>query len=268
METKAYRVAALMTAARYENTYCRNAIESALRDAKLKLAVSLGVFYGQCMQALMENAIAECCDIIVTIDSDSIFNAGHINRLLAVLCNDDSVDALASMQARRSMAYPLFTTGADKVQSVSVQADVPFRVSTAHFGLTVIKVEKLLQVAKPWFFAQPSEAGTWHKDSSKIDDDVWFWRQWAKADNTLYVDPGCCIGHMEEMVSYYDEQLNLKHVYPADWHDEQRRIQKEKSDATEVTEGLAGQAGGLCLAGATAGGLRAAAEARDCGGVL
>ena len=268
MDAKAYRVAALMTAARYENTYCRNAIESALRDAQLRLTISLGVFYGQCMQSLMENAIAEGCDIILTIDGDSIFNSGHVNRLLAVLCNGDKIDALASMQARRSMPYPLFTTGADKVQSVSVQSDVPFRVATAHFGLTAIKVAPLCQVGKPWFFAQASDLGTWGKDTSKIDDDVWFWRQWEKFGKTLYVDPGCRIGHMEEMVSYYDDHLQLKHIYPSDWHDEQRRIQEENQNATQATASMAGQADGLCLAGSATGSLQAADQTRDCGGVL
>ena len=50
------KVAAIMTAARYENTYCRNYIEIALKELGIPLTVSGGVFY-------MGNACRRCYPI-------------------------------------------------------------------------------------------------------------------------------------------------------------------------------------------------------------
>ena len=91
-------------------------------------------------------------------------------------------------------------------------------MTSAHFGLTAIKVAKLETVKKPWFFSQPDKDGNWEND--RIDDDIWFWKQWQEAGNSLYLDPGCRIGHLEEMVASFDENLQPIHVYPSDWQED------------------------------------------------
>ena len=99
--------------------------------------------------------------------------------------------------------------------SIEVTGD-PVQVSTAHFGLTVLDLRKLKNVEKPWFFSKPDENGEW--GDARIDDDIWFWRQWEKAGNTLYLDPQTRIGHMEEMVVMVDpETFEAVHAYPAEW---------------------------------------------------
>lgn len=214
--TRQLRVAVCMTAARYENTYCRNWIEAAMRSSGLKLNVSLGVFYGQCMQGLIENVV-NAVDVIITVDGDSIFTAEHIDRLLCKLAANDDVDALAAMQVRRGMRFPLFTVGNTEEITIEIDPEKPYFVQTAHFGLTALRAEKFAGVIKPWFFAQPNRDGGWATGTGKIDDDIWFWRQWKQAGNTIAIDPGCRIGHMEEMVAYYDESMQLRHCYPSDW---------------------------------------------------
>jgi hypothetical protein len=94
----------------------------------------------------------------------------------------------------------------------------PIKVDTAHFGLTVINLERLKSVKKPWFYSQPDENGDWGE--AKIDDDIWFWKQWREAGNSIYIDPNVRVGHMEEMVAVFDERMKVRHVYPADWVDE------------------------------------------------
>lgn len=223
MSSVPFKVAVLMTAGRYENTYCRNVIESAIRESGLRLSISLGVFYGQCMQEMMNDVFKEGCQLIVTVDGDSIFNATHIDRLIQMIANNEHIDALASMQARRGVAYPLFTVGSSTECKINVTPDEPFSAVTAHFGLTAIRASSLAKMPKPWFHSTPSPEGDWGKESGKVDDDIYFWRKWKEVGNTLYVDPGCRIGHMEEMVVYYDDDLQLHHGYPSDWHAIQRR---------------------------------------------
>ena len=42
-----FKVAAFMTLPRYENVYCRNVIDAALREIGIPLQTAQGVFYGQ-----------------------------------------------------------------------------------------------------------------------------------------------------------------------------------------------------------------------------
>lgn len=204
---------------------------------------SLGVYYGQCMQNMLETVVDQT-DAILTIDSDSIFTSQHIETLLSRAMSYANVDALCSMQARRGIAYPLFTVGA--VENCELQmTSEPMQIVTGHFGLTVIKSAALLKTPKPWFFGQPGEGGTWAKGQGRIDDDIWFWKQFAAGGNVAAVDPMVRIGHMEEMVTYYDSSMKLKTAYPADLADELRI----DFDVSETAQALEAAASGICVHG-------------------
>jgi hypothetical protein len=116
------------------------------------------------------------------------------------------------MQMRRGQKTMLGTRDGQKMASWD---GYPIALDTAHFGLTVIDLSKLANVAKPWFFCKPDENGEW--DENKIDSDVWFWRQWRSAGNTIHMDPETRIGHLEEVIAVHDDDLQPKHIYPADW---------------------------------------------------
>jgi len=215
VEQKQIKISAFMTAPRYENTWTRNYIEIALRQAGIPLAVSGGVFYGQCMQMMFERAIEEGVDVGLTVDFDSVFTKNHIDLLLSRLCFNDNIDAVASMQCRRGGKTPLASTGEHK--RVDTDGE-PIKVRTAHFGLTAIDMHKLKDVPKPWFWSQPDEKGEW--TDNKTDDDIWFWRQWEKAGNSVYLDTTCRIGHLEEVVTHFvevDGEYQAIHSYPKDW---------------------------------------------------
>jgi hypothetical protein len=205
-------VAAVMTAPRYEAVFARNYIESALRTCGIPLAVSGGVYYGQCMQRMLTDLCEKPVDYVLTIDFDSLFTAKHVQRLMSVIASEDGIDAVAAVQPKRGAGTVL--------ASVDKESDLewngyPLRVNTAHFGLTVIDLDKLRSVPKPWFMAEPNSDGEWEGD--KIDDDVYFWRQWRLAGHSCYIDPGCRLGHLEEMVTIFDPEMQLQHMYTEDW---------------------------------------------------
>ena len=213
--TKEVNVCAFMTAPRYESTWARNCIEIALQKARIPLFVSQGVFYGQCMQMMFEHAINNGCQIGITVDFDSIFTTEQVNRLVSIISFRDDIDAICAMQARRGAGTPLCTV---EGQTETTTDGSPFQVTTAHFGLTAIKMDRLKDVPKPWFNNQPDENGQWSEN--KIDDDIWFWKQWKEAGRTIFMDPGCRIGHMEEMVSQFEEvdgAYKVVHYYQKDW---------------------------------------------------
>ena len=186
------KVAAFMTAPRYECVWSRNVIDHALKKAGIPLVISGGVFYGQCMQRMLEDAIEHGIEIAITVDFDSCFTVEHIHRLLGVLVSDDKYDAVAAMQAKRGSEVPLFTVGGKRKIEYFGE---PVEVTTAHFGLTAIKLDRLKDVPKPWFWSRPDDKGMWSE--KKVDDDIWFWNRFREAGRRVWVDCECRIGHME-----------------------------------------------------------------------
>lgn len=209
---KSVKISALMTAPRYEPVYARNFIEMALKATGIPLIVSGGVYYGQCMQIMLEDLVAKEIDYALTIDFDSMFTAAHIQRLLSIIASNDHIDAITAIQPKRGSGTVL--AAMDKETTLEWDG-LPVKVTSAHFGLTVIDIKKLAGLPKPWFVSKPDANGSWGEE--KLDDDVWFWKQWEDAGNSIYIDPGCRLGHLEEMVTVYDEQMQLQHLYPKDW---------------------------------------------------
>ena len=224
------KVAAFMTAPRYECVWSRNVIDHAFKQAGIPLVVSGGVFYGQCMQRMFMDAIEAGIEIAITVDFDSCFNLQQLHRLLGVLCSDEKYDAVAAMQCKRGKQIPLFTVGG---QAQVQYAGEPIEVTTAHFGLTAIKLDRLRDIPKPWFWSKPDENGCW--TDAKIDDDIWFWNVFRQAGRRVWVDVETRIGHMEEMIAIYDENLQPKHIYPEQWREQFLSKKETVSNADEAS---------------------------------
>lgn len=210
---KVVQVAAVMTAPRHEIVWARTQIEKALKPFGIPLHVSGGVFYGQCMQIMLSRLIDEGkADYALTIDFDSVFTSDDVMRLINVIAHNEHIDALCGIQAKRGKSSILGTNGKEEDLVWDGQ---PVKLQSGHFGLTIIDLQKLATVAKPWFLAVPDEHGEW--TDGKVDDDVYFWRRWRECGLSLYMDPGVRLGHMQEMVTMLDENMQIKHVYPKEW---------------------------------------------------
>jgi hypothetical protein len=196
VETKEVKITGCMTAPRYVNCFCRNVIDAAFRKTGIPLQVSGGVFYGQCMQKMLEQSIEASVDVAVTVDGDSVFTAADLMQVVQTLVNTEA-DAVSCFQARRGDAVVLTSLRDGNRLEIG---DVPIRVATAHFGLTAIDLHKL------------------KFGDGRTDDDIHFWRQWEKAGNSLYLDPRVRIGHLEEMIVIHDPTtFEAKHIYPNQW---------------------------------------------------
>lgn len=211
--------AAIMTAPRHEITYCRNQIEKALKPFGIPLTISGGVFYGQCMQKMLNDLCNSEAQYAITVDYDTLFTSAQLQRLLSVIHQEPHIDAITGVQVRRGKPTMLGTIdGGEMVSEDEKRVNwngTPLKAKTAHFGLTVIDLAKLRNVPKPWFMSLPNEDGDW--EGNKTDDDVYFWLQWEKAGNSIYLDPTVRLGHVEEMVAVHDELLRPMHVYPSEW---------------------------------------------------
>ena len=190
-----------------------HSIASALRPLSIPVDTFNGVFWGQCMQRAFQDALRDGIDWILAIDYDSMITAGHVADLLRIVSEHPEIDALAPLQSRRgNESAPLMTIAGTKEVEVTGE---PIKVATAHFGLTLIRTEALRDVAKPWFKSEPDANGEWTDD--KFDDDIWFWHQWRKAGKNIYIAPDVRIGHLQLMVSEFDEDLNPRHVHVNEW---------------------------------------------------
>lgn len=58
---------------------------------------------------------------------------------------------------------------------------------------------------KPWFLGVPNADGEWGE--GRTDDDIFFWKQFRKAGNRVYVTPRVVLGHGEYMVSWPGKDL-------------------------------------------------------------
>lgn len=207
------RVGACLSVPRYGSMEAYRTISLAvLLRCGIGIRQTGGVFWGQCMQRMFEAMLDEC-DIILTLDFDSMVTEANVRRLLQVMAERPEIDCLAPLEHRREKEGALFVVKGQK----TVRASGPVQVDTAHFGLTAIRTEALRKVAKPWFKGQPDENGEWGDD--RLDDDIWFWKQWREAGNSVFVDPHNKIGHLVERVIWYGDDNQPRTTTVKEWRE-------------------------------------------------
>ena len=226
-ERPAMKVSAVMSVPRLgfmDNFFCAF-------EALLPLGISLrkytGAFWGQCLSRCMDQAIEEGADWILTIDYDSIFTKQDVEALLSIAggnaASTSDVDAIAPLQASRTKPSPLMTmNGPDGKKLAEVPADTfdteLTKVATAHFGLTLIRVEALKKLPKPWFLSVPDERGEWGE--GRTDDDIYFWRKFEEYGFGLYQANRVPIGHAELMVRWPGRDFQAIYQHPSNFYSE------------------------------------------------
>lgn len=193
---------------------------SALTPLNIGLRKHTGAFWGQCLERCMDEWIKEGKEWVLTIDYDTIFSQQNVIDLLTLAAAHPEADAIAPLQAHRTKATPLMTIeGADGNNLAELHRDffAPelSRVTTAHFGLTLVKVSALQKMLKPWFWSRPGVDG-W--DDKRTDDDIYFWREWAKVGNTLFLANRVPVGHAELMIRWPDVNLSAIYQHPSEYY--------------------------------------------------
>lgn len=182
---------------------------------------STGVFWGQCLQRIMETVVEQPeRKYVLTIDFDSIFDEEDIIRLWQVMESRPDVDALFPLQIGRDRDSVLLTMmGADgkrlsAIDSKDFHTDA-VQCETGHMGLTMFRVEALKRMPKPWFWSTPDERGEW--GPNKVDDDIFFWRRWNAAGNKVAVCPRVRIGHLQLVVTWPGDDLRVINQWNGDY---------------------------------------------------
>jgi predicted SAM-dependent methyltransferase len=225
---RAVKMKAVMSVPRWGANDCWATNMQALRTFGIAMDTYTGAYWDQGLHKLLQNCIDADLEWVLTLDYDTMFTADHLRQMFAIFESRSDIDALAAFQARRGDYEPLGKVFDGELRSEAQRqtaAGMPAQVDTAHFGMTLLRVEALTKVPKPWFKGDPGDDGNWGED--RIDSDIWFWHQWKKAGNTLFLAPTVRVGHLEVLVSVYDEQLRLSHMRVADWRVAHRLQQAE-----------------------------------------
>lgn len=177
---------------------------------------SMGVFWGKKLTESMLRAIElDQPEWLLTLDYDTVFTGAQLDALIDLAARHPEADAIAPLQASRHHKHPMLTVATEdghKNRSAiprEVLDGELLKVRTAHFGCTLIRVEKLLALPKPWFRQVPDNDGEWGDHS--IDEDIWFWHQWGKAGNTLYTACRVPVGHCDLAIRWPD--INLESIW-------------------------------------------------------
>ena len=188
----------------------------------IKLRKHGGAFWGQSMTKVFEKTIEQDNpDLILTIDYDSVMTPGHLARMIQTLMLYPDIDALAPIQSSRHHLTTLFTVALEEgknseaIPRTALAGDT-MPVSTAHFGLTLLRTAKLKQLPKPWFHSTPSPNGDWGE--GHVDEDIEFWRKWEKAGFSLHLANRVAIGHMELLIKWPDINLSTFHQPVTEYH--------------------------------------------------
>ena len=189
----------------------------------IKIRRETGAYWGQCLERGMEDGIDCGLDVILTVDYDTVFSLQNVVDLVDILVRRPEIDAIASLQVGRGGLRPLITqknaSGSPKlIMKAAEVKEETCPVSTAHFGLTMIRTKALLRMAHPWFQGEPDRDGRW--GDSRVDPDIYFWKKWEKTGNTLHLANRIVIGHAEGgVILWPDKKFDTMYQLTRDYYD-------------------------------------------------
>lgn len=187
---------------------------------------STGVFWGQCLQRLMEGVVREGkSKYILTIDYDSIFDARDVLRLWQVMEENPDIAALCPLQIGRDRDSCLVQfvnpdgTNRREIMSNELFAEA-LDIKNGHFGATLIRCDAIAKIPKPWFLGEPNSEGRW--EDGRVDDDIYFWHKVREHGGRVAVCPKVRIGHLQCIISWPADDLSVRHQYLSKYHEDGR----------------------------------------------
>lgn len=173
-----------------------------------------GAFWGQCLERGIQSQIDAGADAILTIDYDTVFTAQDVATLVKLMNEHPEADAIVPLQVGRSGMQALLTmktkTGQVReiIQREEFQPDLT-RITTGHFGLTLIRTSSLMKLPHPWFRGTPAPDGQW--GPGRIDDDIHFWKQMEQGGMNVYSANHIVLGHLELVATW--PSVDLEPIY-------------------------------------------------------
>lgn len=207
-----------------------------LPSANVPIRKASGAFWEQSLTRLWEKAIDENYDYILNIDYDSVFQPIDFQYLLCLMATQEDAAAIFPMQYRRNAdqlicSLPKYPNGEAPTQAL--QGNL-IRAKVGHFGFTMLRTSVLKQLPRPWLWSQPNAEGRW--EAGKIDADIYFWNKLYAHGHPVYAAPRLVIGHIQQMITWPDENLRPRHQYLSEYHENGDLPEDVKDAAMARTE--------------------------------
>ena len=214
-------VTAVLSAPRYGPvSHFRYAHKAFLR-AGIPYQISGGAYWHQTLSDLIEKHIAlQDTRYVLTVDYDSVFTADDVMELYRLAEAQPDADAICALQSKRGADSALFGLRDENGNHITSTPNYQltrylFPITTGHFGLTLFRADSLRTHARPWMQPVPAIDGTW--GDGRVDADIEFWLRWRAAGKRLYLAPRVVIGHLQEVVTWPDQELKPIHQSLGDY---------------------------------------------------
>ncbi len=179
-------------------------------------------YWAQQISNLMEEAVADPeCEVVLTMDFDTIFCAADILELYRLLRACPDVDAVIPLQSKRGCNEVLMSIAGQTpglCRTSIATADLTRNLlpaNTGHFGLTLFRADSLRKFPRPWMVPVPNKDGLWR--DGHVDADIDFWRRFREAGFTACLAPKVVVGHIEEVVSWPGRDLGKVYQTTGDY---------------------------------------------------
>ena len=169
-----------------------------------------GVFWSHGLTELMEGAIEREFKYVLTLDHDTAYTRYDVEDLFVLMECNQGVDAIAATQMLREGDRILAVIKDEQgmyqtaLSGDEMRQDL-LRITSAHFGLTILRCASFAKMNRPWFCEAPDPDGRW--GDKRLDADASFWKHWKEAGNTLYQANRVVIGHQQEMIAWPSRRL-------------------------------------------------------------
>lgn len=222
-EEKPIKIVGVMSCPRLGWTDTFGSITHAFMPLGIEVFRHSGVFWGQGLTKLIEMALKDGADFVITIDYDSVFGLEHVHRLCQLIVENEDVDVIVPVQIRRENDYSMFTMR-DQA-SGTLRTSVPkteFRkvltkITTGHLGLTIMRASALEKLKKPWFLAIPDKNGEWN--DGHVDEDIYFWHNCEQSGLNVCMANEVRIGHLQNMIAWPDMRFAPVHQYVGEYNE-------------------------------------------------
>jgi hypothetical protein len=179
-----------------------------------------GCFWHQSLENLIEQAIRDGCEYVLTLDFDTIFTRAHVEALLDLGRRFPTADAIVPWQIKRDSTDRIFGVRREDGTFRRRFTEEEFEpelmpIDTGHFGLTLLRLAAVDQMPRPLLMAQPDKDGHWY--DGKIDADIWFWNQAKAAGLGVYLATKVRVGHLQQVVTWPTVEFGIEHQFVEDF---------------------------------------------------
>lgn len=206
-----------MSLPRISHTHTQRCLRDLVDALRIKGRDSTGVFWSEALERMLEKAVETKAKYALTIDYDTLFTPYHVVDLYNIMENHPELAAVYPLQSRRGHPFPMTGTFQDEEGDVvTVTKGGRFKdgiaeSDTGHFGLTLLRLNEIKKLKKPWFQSKPNKDNLWHQ--GKKEADVNFWINCKKQGLKVALGQ-VWIVHLEDMCSVPGpEEQNFKTRY-------------------------------------------------------